>query len=156
MNLLGRSLLLASLALVQGPLPAQAAAAKPERIEIVDLHGAKLAFPVEGQALRVRSTKGQQAATLRVTYRPGSKVAETVDVANPEHGVFSWMPTLPGLAKLEVLPADKSAKPLESRTVSVRFAQTSVLGLVIMIFAACLLFGGAAFSIRVLMRSSPD
>ena len=99
---------------------------------------------------RVAAEGAGDASSLVVLYRPNSKTSVEQSVAISD-GRATWIPTSPGLASLDLLDHDKTS--LAKRTVSIRFAETSYVGLAVMILAAVLLFGGAAISIRALLRS---
>lgn len=120
------------------------------QVAAIEVPSRSVAFAVEGQTVSVRS-QNAAATTLSVTYRPNSKTSEVQTVGNPIDGVFQWTPTDPGLAALSVLGPD--GQSLATKNVSVRFAQTSIVGLVVMIFAALVLFGGATISIRALLSA---
>jgi hypothetical protein len=108
---------------------------------------------VEGTATSVRATGGT-LLSLVVTYRPGSdvEISEGLEVVD---GQATWTPTHAGLANLDAQiepPAGGSAL-LHSQLVSVRFDTFLTAGLVVMIVAGVILFGGAFVSIRALLRS---
>ncbi|MAE76103.1 MAG: hypothetical protein CMJ85_04435 [Planctomycetes bacterium] len=92
--------------------------------------------------------------SLTVTYRPGSEVEEkeTVKVTG---GIAMWKPKSAGLAKFDAMikPPDSAAKPAPySEIVSIRFDSAVSLGLIVMLFAGLILFGGAYVSVRALLR----
>lgn len=120
-----------------------------QAIVLEDASGAPVAFPVVGSTFTVKvDGAAVQAVKLRVQYRPNSKTSVDEEVEASAAGV-SWTPLHAGLASISVVgPGDQV---LATRTVSVRFAALSSVGLVVMIFAALLLFGGAAISIRALL-----
>ena len=103
------------------------------------------ADPVRGQPVRV--TLDPASDTLLVTYRPNSGIAvnETVLASG---GTVTWTPSRAGVVALAT-PAGAS------QNVSVRFDQTPVSGLLILIAAGLILFGGAAFAMRALL-SGPE
>ncbi|MCA8972879.1 MAG: hypothetical protein KDC95_24050 [Planctomycetes bacterium] len=121
-----------------------------QKVVIQDTSGADVHFPVVGTEVRVSLEGAGDASSLVVLYRPNSKTSVEQSVAISD-GRATWIPTSPGLASLDLLDHDKTS--LAKRTVSIRFAETSYVGLAVMILAAVLLFGGAAISIRALLRS---
>ena len=106
-------------------------------------------FFVEGEAEELRWV-GPGDAKLEVIYRPGSSVEAREELSADSEGRIRWTPKNAGLAKL-VATVDPKTKV--ERLVSVSFASTFTLGLVIMVVAALVLFGGAFFSIRALLRA---
>ena len=103
------------------------------------------AAPVRGEPVTV--TLAEPADELLVTYRPSSGIAveETVPVSG---GRATWTPNRAGVVLLAT--ADGA-----TRNVSVRFDRTPVSGLLILIVAGLVLFGGASFAMRALL-SGPE
>ncbi|MCB9881067.1 MAG: hypothetical protein H6832_05400 [Planctomycetes bacterium] len=129
---------------------AMPATVSAQKVVIRDTSGADVHFPVVGTEVRVALEGAGDASRLIVLYRPNSKtsVEESIAIAD---GHATWIPSNPGLASLDIVDSTKAS--LAKRTVSIRFAETSYVGLAVMILAALLLFGGAAISIRALLRS---
>lgn len=100
---------------------------------------------VRGQAVTV--SLGAPSDSLVVTYRPNSgiSVSETLPVTG---STAQWVPSRAGVVSLEA--ADGT-----SANVSVRFDRTPISGLLILILAGLILFGGAAFAMRALLSGGP-
>ena len=86
--------------------------------------------------------------TLTVTYRPGSNIKRVEHVA-VSGGRHVWAPREGGLIAL-------STPGGPSQTVSVRFRRAPIGGLIILILAGGILFGGAAFASIKLFGKQPD
>ncbi|MCB0581293.1 MAG: hypothetical protein KDD10_18525 [Phaeodactylibacter sp.] len=113
----------------------------PAQIELSDEQ------PTQGEAVTINLEKPE--SMLVVTYRPNSSVArrDTLRAAQPA-AAFQWTPRKAGVVSLSTASA--------SRNVSVRFQGLSASGLLVMIVAGTLLFGGAAFAFRVLFRDEEE
>lgn len=94
-------------------------------------------------AQEVTITLPVPADTLFVTYRPGSTIPirEAVPVADQQ--TVAWTPRYPGVVALAT--ADGTAQ-----NVSVRFQSIPGDGVLVLVLAGCILFGGIAFSFRKL------
>ncbi len=107
-----------------------------------------LEHPTRGEAVEVRLTGVESAAGVQLTaaYRPGSatEVSETVGIFGSD-GVLQWSPTDAGLS---VLSANSGDESLASRNVSIRFDSTPPLGMLILLLAGLLLFGGTTVMLR--------
>ena len=133
------------LALITAALPAQET--KAWSLEGYD--ASKGEFYVEGKEARLRWL-GPATAKLSAVYRPESEVPESEALTPDAEGRVSWKPKTAGLVQLLATLDDKSTV---KALVSVRFASTFSIGLVVMVLAALILFGGAFFSIRALLRA---
>ena len=103
---------------------------------------------VRGHSVTV--TFSEPTDSLLVTYRPNSGIA--FEEVVPASGTSAtWTPSRPGVVALAT-PAGAS------QNVSVRFDRTPVSGLVILTLAGLVLFGGAGFAMRALLREDdvPD
>ena len=91
---------------------------------------------------------GAPVDTLFVTYRPNSGIA--MEEAVPVGGANSvtWTPSRAGVVSLATPDG-------ASTNVSVRFDRTPASGVLILVLAGLILFGGAAFSMRALL-SGPE
>lgn len=100
--------------------------------------------PAVGEEITI--TVAEPVSEWKATYRPNSGVVEEVPatLATPSK-TFTWTPDRAGIVQL-------SAGSV-SRNVSVRFSGFPLLGLLIMLIAAGVLFGGAAFAFRMLLRT---
>ena len=101
-----------------------------------------------GQPVRLANiTPGD---TLLVTYRPNSSIAHREQlVLTP--GTRDWTPREAGVVRLAVSGG-------AAQNVSVRYDETPVAGLFVLIVAGLILFGGAAFAFRKLFGADgpPD
>lgn len=119
---------------------------------------AAAALPVRGQFLpeSVRVYRGEpveiplppSADTLLVTYRPSSAIARRVMLPASGGGAVRWTPTDAGVVAL-------STPGGPSQNVSVRFRGIPIGGLVVLLFAGTVLFGGAAFALKKLFEDDP-
>lgn len=87
------------------------------------------------------------ADTLLVTYRPGSRIPTTQAIPTGGAGSVRWVPTRPGLVHLSVPGGGPG------HYVSVRFRSRPTAGLAVLILAGSILFGGAGFAVRELLRT---
>jgi hypothetical protein len=98
-----------------------------------------------GQTINVSVT---QADTLIITYRPGSNIAEIQTVAVSGNS-YQWTPKEAGLVSLST-----PGGPVQ--TVSVSFGGFPAQGLIVLIIAASILFGGALYaSVNLFGKTSP-
>jgi len=98
------------------------------------------AAPVRGEPVRV--TFSEPVDSVTVTYRPGAISART-ETFTPGAASFEFTPQRAGVVSV----ASGSA----SKSLSVRFTKAPLPGLVVMILAGLILFGGAAISLRALL-----
>ncbi|HEX6981810.1 MAG TPA: hypothetical protein VF181_03530 [Balneolaceae bacterium] len=99
-----------------------------------------------GQAVNVSVP---QADTLIITYRPGSNIAEVQKVA-VSGNTYKWTPKEAGLVSLAT-PGGPA------QTVSVSFGGFPVQGLIVLIIAGSILFGGALYaSVNLFGKASPE
>ena len=96
--------------------------------------------PVRGEPVRV--TFSESVDTVRVTYRPGAISAHT-ETFTPGAAAFEFTPERAGVVSV--------AAGESSRSLSVRFQRAPLSGVVVMILAGLILFGGAALSLRALL-----
>ncbi|MFQ5507506.1 MAG: hypothetical protein ACE5F1_22305 [Planctomycetota bacterium] len=127
---------------------------KPE-FEISDYNPKEHEFLVEGSEARLRLVVAGEMK-LRAVYRPDSEVEDFDELTADSDGWIRWTPRFAGLVLLEAYRVegveDKQKIVVASRVVSVSFASGFTIGIVIMIVAGLLLFGGAFLSIRALLR----
>ncbi len=107
-------------------------------------------FAPEGESIVAGQTvtlNMEGADTLIITHRPGSNISrvEHVPVTEAE---YSWTPATAGLVALST-----PGGPVQ--TISVRFDRAPVAGLVILLLAAGILFGGAGFASFRLFGKQP-
>lgn len=110
-------------------------------------------MPIKGEPVTI--TLPQPRQRLMVRYRPNSSLA-SVDTLYSEIPTerFQWEARQAGIAR--IFTEDASGQILESRNVSVRFRGVSTGGLIVMILAGCVLFGGVIFSFRILFQKDED
>ena len=114
-------------------------------------------YPVVGEAQTVTLRTDTDAAgvTLSVTYRPNSATEDTMVIGKFDaDGRISWCPEEPGITSL--IAKDAEGKTLATLNVATCFSSTPYLGLVVMVFAGILLFGGAAISLVMALRRMPE
>lgn len=97
----------------------------------------------------VTVTLPQAVQALEVTYRPNSSIA-TTETLTPAGGLtVEWTPTQAGVVRL-------SSAAAGGQNVSVRFQETPTSGLLVLILAGTILFGGAAFASVKLFQDDGD
>jgi hypothetical protein len=101
--------------------------------------------PVAGEAVTI--SLDQPETQVVIAYRPNSSVVrrDTLRSDGPT-SEFSWTPQKAGVVALSTSSA--------SRNVSVRFEGFSYPGLVVMLLAGGILFGGVIFAFRVLFSKT--
>jgi hypothetical protein len=123
------------------------------------------AYPTVGRPATVTLTgvaEAPKGLRLKVTYRPASQTEETDDMGELGATGVRWTPTSPGVTKIAAVApgvqsggaggGSKKVKPVATVTISTRYASAPVSGILVMLIAGLLLFGGAAWSMRVAMR----
>lgn len=117
--------------------------------------------PLRASTVRLTVRHGlAPAAGARVTaiYRPNSTTSVSEELTPVDaSGTLMWTPTHTGPVTLEVRPAgaDPETPAVASHTVAVRYGGLPASGLLIMVVAGVLLFGGAAVSFILLLKN-PD
>ncbi len=107
--------------------------------------------PVLGEPATLRFSEADSALavdTVFVTYRPNSALAQRDTVLLGGFSSMKWTPAHAGVVQI-ALPGGAS------RNVSVRFTAPPLSGILILIAAGLILFGGAAFSMRKLFSGGP-
>lgn len=100
-------------------------------------------YPTVGKATTI--VLPQVVDKVKITYRPDARAVETTEEipgGGTEHVV--WRPLHAGIVKIEAGGLTKK--------VSVRFDGLPMSGLLILLIAGAILFGGAAWSLRQLLR----
>ena len=114
-----------------------------------DVVSVEPAAPVRGEPVRV--TFSEPVDSVTVTYRPGAVTART-ETFTPGATSFEFTPRRAGVVAVAAGDAATS--------LSVRFTRAPLPGLLVMIVAGLILFGGAAVSMRALLadghRIEPD
>ncbi|MBW3565297.1 MAG: hypothetical protein KY459_11270 [Acidobacteria bacterium] len=133
----------ATLALVASPLSAEVA------ITVADtypLFGEPVTVTVADDGVPVGS------ATVSAEYRPNSRtmVAEAIGTTDAS-GNVEWTPSDAGLVRLTAIAAG-SEEAIASKAVSVRYVSFPIEGILTMLIAGIILFGGAGLGMSILMR----
>ena len=112
--------------------------------------------PVEDEALTlILVAEDAPACRLKVIYRPNSETAKEEEVgAFRGDGTIQWTPSAPGIASLQAVGPDNEV--LVSENVAIRFSGIPAYGVLVMVLAGILLFGGAGVSLRLALRESLD
>lgn len=91
--------------------------------------------------------------SLKVTYRPSSSVSkQEFLVISPPANSMEWAPQNPGLVQLSYQDRSGTSPTTVSHNISVRFRGLSSSGVVVMLLAFIILFGGASFAFRTLFQ----
>lgn len=150
-----RALGLALAVALAGGAAGTAASAQAADIELV----AEKAYPLRGEPVEIhlRGADGSPlpGVVLSARYRPNSETVHTEElgITGPD-GSLTWTPADAGVVTLEATGAG-SAQPIAQHQVAVRFGAFPAVGLLVMLVAATLLFGGAALGFRLLLRPPP-
>lgn len=137
---LGLATLLAAAALLAAPASAQLTF---EPLPAAPGEAAP-AQPVQGQPVRI--TLPGPATSVKVVWRPNSAIPDTVTL-DPTGSSFVWTPTRAGVASV--------VTPDGAQNVSVRYASYPSSGILILILAGAILFGGAGFAMGKLLGDDP-
>jgi hypothetical protein len=111
-------------------------------------------FPMVGIDQIVTVTGVERAESLRlwVIYSPNSETQTEEEIGRfSSGGAMTWNPTRFGIATLSA--RDDQGGVVATENVAILFAKTPKAGVLVMLFAGVLLFGGAAFSLRSVLRS---
>jgi len=114
-------------------------------------------YPLEGQPTVIEVLDGGvpvAGAAVEVLYRPNSEAATLEMIGTTDaRGRIAWVPSNAGLAQVTALvPAGGQALGVD---VAIRWSRMPASGLVILVVAAILLFGGAALAFHLLVRGAP-
>lgn len=101
--------------------------------------------PTRGEPVTV--TFSAPVDSVTVTYRPGAITAHR-EMFAPGSAAFEFTPSRAGVVSVAAGDA--------SRSLSVRFRGTPVSGLLVMVLAGLVLFGGAAVSLRALLADGHE
>ena len=96
--------------------------------------------PTRGEPVTV--TFSAPVDSVTVTYRPGA-VTATTETFTPGASTFTFSPEKAGV--VQVASGDAS------QSLSVRYVGTPIGGLIVMILAGLILFGGAGIALRTLL-----
>ncbi len=111
-------------------------------------------FPIVGRTETVTVEGAGTGVDLRlwVIYSPNSETSTEEEIGVvPATGEVEWTPSRSGIATVSVR-GDEGAV-VTSENVAIIFAETPMAGVMVMIFAGLLLFGGAGFSMRSVLSS---
>ncbi len=114
-------------------------------------------YPVLGEGVNVYITghSDPQQVTLTVVYRPNSATTLEKAVGSFQgNGSLVWKPIAPGITTLVAKGAD--GKKVTSKNVATRYPATPVSGVIVMVLAGILLFGGAGWSLRRALSDTTD
>lgn len=106
---------------------------------------------------RITLTFSAPVDTLTVTYRPNSSVSKTETlVNNPPATSMEWSSKEPGLVALAYLDKSGESPQRISRSLSIRFDGLSGSGIVVMLLAGVILFGGATTAFRTMFQEQDE
>jgi hypothetical protein len=126
------------------PAPAQDGAPRIVTEDSDPLRGETVTVGVEGA-----DGRPQADVEIRARYRPNSETAHSSSLGRTgAEGRVDWTPDDAGVVLLEAGPEDA---PTATTRVSVRFGSFPPLGLLVMVVAALILFGGSALGFYWLM-----
>lgn len=111
-------------------------------------------FPVVGRDQRVGVSGVERAEDLGlwVVYSPNSETWTEEEIGRfSSGGTVTWNPSRFGIATLSA--RDAAGKVVTTENVAILFAKTPRSGVLVMLFAGLLLFGGAGFSLRSVLSS---
>lgn len=113
--------------------------------------------PVEGETATIRVTGEADApvagAAVQAVYRPGSNVERAVEVGTTgADGTVAWTPDGAGLVALTAGEGDAA----QSKNLSVRFRGLPLSGLIILLGAGIVLYGGIIRGFRSLTSLPPQ
>jgi len=115
-------------------------------------------FPIVGrtETVTVEGIATGAGLGLWVVYSPNSETSTEEEIGVvPTTGKVAWTPSRSGIATVSVRGADGGV--VASENVAILFAKTPRTGVMVMAFAGVLLFGGAGYSLRRVLKSGvPD
>jgi hypothetical protein len=97
----------------------------------------------------VTITLAAPADTLTVTYRPNSSIASQEILLTNGQQTVAWVPQQAGVAAIST-PAGGA------QNVSVRFQSAPASGIIVLLFAGGILFGGVIFAFVKLFKNNPE
>lgn len=106
---------------------------------------------------RITLTFSVPVDTLTVTYRPNSSVSKTEILVNdPPATSMEWSSKEPGLVALSYLDKSGESPQRVRHSLSIRFDGLSGSGLVVMLLAGVILFGGATTAFRTMFQEQDE
>lgn len=150
---LALALLLVAALLAVIPVPATAQGGAAELT-------AGSSYPLRGEPVEIRLAAADgtplPGVAISAHYRPNSETAHSEELGSTDaDGVLEWVPTDAGVVTLEAA-GEAGAPPLAQAQVAVRFGGFPAVGLLVMVVAAVVLFGGAAVGFRLLLAPTPS
>lgn len=117
------------------------------------LAGIDVSNPAPEVGEKLTLTFDAEVDTLTVVYRPNAAVAETeVIPITPAANTVAWTPKNAGVVALSYSNEGNTV----SKNISVRFEGVSYPGIIVMILAGLILFGGAISAFRTLFRDKEE
>ena len=112
--------------------------------------------PTQGEAVII--VLREPVGRLEAVYAPNSKVSrrQALEPLAKDPRSYSWTPERAGIVTLEAYPlagASAEGKPIATKKLSVAFDGSPVAGVLIMLVAGVILFGGAFLTLRSIMHS---
>ena len=111
-------------------------------------------FPIVGREETITVGGGETGGDLElwVVYSPNSETSTEEEIGRvPPGGGVLWTPSRSGIATVSL--RDGSGTILVAENVAILFDRTPSSGVLVMIFAGILLFGGAGFSLRSVLKA---
>jgi hypothetical protein len=111
-------------------------------------------FPIVGKpvTVSVSGTGPTEALELRVVYAPNSETQTVEEIGRfSPGGTVDWNPRRFGIATLTA--TDETGEMAATENVAILPAAAPPGGVLVMLFAGVLLFGGAGYSLRSVLRS---
>lgn len=110
-------------------------------------------FPKVGevQSVTLSGVERPELLDLWVAYSPNSETEIVTEVGRlTSEGEVAWTPAKFGIATLSV--RDGAGVTVASANVAIVYSKTPISGVLVMLFAGSLLFGGAVFSLSSVLR----
>ncbi len=114
-------------------------------------------YPKVGKKIEIRLEGVSEPAkeSLWVVHRPNSQTAETLEVGPfDDEGKIWWIPEAPGIANLTNRDPESGDEEMVSMSVAICFSSTPAWGILVMVLAGLLLFGGAGVSLRLALKEN--
>lgn len=114
----------------------------------------KNTFPILGEPMEifVKNDEGLdcQLAALNVIYRPNSETERKENIGSPASDCkISWTPKNPGITILSVTYKDRE---VARKQISTKFNKTPTLGVLVLVVAGCILYGGIIYSMKIAIK----
>lgn len=102
------------------------------------------ALVVRGQPIEV-TLPSPTPDTLRVVYRPSAAISHTDVLLTQGAATYTWTPSTAGVVRL--------AAGGTAQNVSVRYVRPPLSGIMVLLIAGFILFGGAIYALRKLFEA---